>query len=191
MKRTLYVSAAVAVVLMAGGPVAVATATTTDTARTAAAVTATQDDVTAQEAAAAALKEYPGIVESLDQDGTVWHVDVIGKGENSHAEVEVDATGKATVENTDKDGHSSDRMALVSAKVTADQAMKAALAAHPGKVTTVEWDNDGNNHQWWHVEVKGVGDKTWDGRVDATTAKVTTSTDSDSNSDSGDEDQNN
>ncbi|WP_030720835.1 PepSY domain-containing protein [Streptomyces sp. NRRL S-237] len=195
MKRTLYVSAATAVVLMAGGPVAVAAATTADTARTVTAATAVPADVTAQEAAAAALKEYPGIVESLDQDGAVWHVDVISKGEHDHAELEVDANGKVTVENKDNDGHSSDQMALLTAKVTAAQAMKAALAAHPGKVTTVEWDNDDNGTRYWHVEVKGSGDKTWDGRVDATTAKVTTSTDSDSNndsdSDSNDEDQDN
>ncbi|MFF4431480.1 PepSY domain-containing protein [Streptomyces sp. NPDC001513] len=191
MKRTLYVSAATAVVLVAGGPVAVAAAATADTARTVTSAAAVPGDVTAEAAAAAALKKYPGVVESLDLDGTVWHVDVISKDGKGHAELEVAADGTVTEENRDTDENAAEHKDLIAAKVTAEQAMKAAVAAHPGQVTTVEWDNDDNSAYYWHVEVKGADNKTWDGRVDATTAKVTTSTDSDSDSDSNDNDDNN
>ncbi|MEV6679641.1 PepSY domain-containing protein [Streptomyces erythrochromogenes] len=186
MKRTRYVSAATAVVLMTGGPVAVATAAAADTARTVAAtVLAVPAQVTAQEAAAAALKHYPGVVESLDLDGAVWHVDVISKDGKGHAELEVSASGAVTQQNRDDDENAAENKALTSAKVSAEQAMKAALAAHPGQVTTVEWDDD-DGAASWHVEVKGKDGKTWDAQVNPTTGKVTQS-DSDSDDD-GDDD---
>ncbi|WP_328739246.1 PepSY domain-containing protein [Streptomyces erythrochromogenes] len=193
MKRTRYVSAATAVVLMTGGPVAVATAAAADPARTAAAApVAARADVTAESAAAAALKHYPGVIESLDKDGSVWHVDVIGKDGKGHAELEVSASGSVTGQNRDTDENAAENKALVSAKVTAQQAMKAALAAHPGQVTTVEWDDDDGTASW-HVEVKGKDGKTWDAQVDPTTGKVTQSgSDADSDDDGdGDGDGNN
>ncbi|MFJ7774009.1 hypothetical protein [Streptomyces yangpuensis] len=79
MKRTRYVSAAAAVTLIVGGPATAAAAVSADAARTATAAPALRADVTAEGAAAAALKHYPGVVESLDKDGSVWHVDVISK----------------------------------------------------------------------------------------------------------------
>ncbi|MFF3727082.1 PepSY domain-containing protein [Streptomyces erythrochromogenes] len=184
MKRTRYVSAATAVVLMTGGPVAVATAAAADTTRTAAATAAVPAQVTAQEAAAAALKHYPGVVESLDLDGAVWHVDVISKDGKGHAELEVSASGAVTQQNRDNNENAAENKALTGAKVSAEQAMKAALAAHPGQVTTVEWDDDDGTASW-HVEVKGKDGKTWDAQVDPTTGKVTQS-DSDSDDDGDD-----
>ncbi|MFE5720077.1 PepSY domain-containing protein [Streptomyces erythrochromogenes] len=184
MKRTRYVSAATAVVLMTGGPVAVATAAAADTTRTAAATAVVPAQVTAQEAAAAALKHYPGVVESLDLDGAVWHVDVISKDGKGHAELEVSASGAVTQQNRDNNENAAENKALTGAKVSAEQAMKAALAAHPGQVTTVGWDDDDGTASW-HVEVKGKDGKTWDAQVDPTTAKVTQS-DSDSDDDGDD-----
>ncbi|MGW6615477.1 PepSY domain-containing protein [Streptomyces erythrochromogenes] len=188
MKRTRYVSAATAVVLMTGGPVAVATAAAADTTRTAAATAAVPAQVTAQEAASAALKHYPGVVESLDLDGAVWHVDVISKDGKGHAELEVSASGAVTQQNRDNNENAAENKALTGAKVSAEQAMKAALAAHPGQVTTVEWDDDDGTASW-HVEVKGKDGKTWDAQVDPTTGKVTQS-DSDSDSDDDGDDNN-
>ncbi|MFF7295054.1 PepSY domain-containing protein [Streptomyces sp. NPDC008265] len=179
--RTLYVSAATAVVLMAGGPAAVASAATADTARTAAAAAAVPAQVSAEEAAAAALKHYPGVIESLDLDGAVWQVDVVSKDGRGHAELEVSATGAVTEQNKDTNENAAENKPLTGAKVTAEQAAKAALAAHPGQVTTVEWDDDGTAS--WHVEIKGKDGKTRDVQVDHATGKVTTS-----GSDSGDSD---
>ncbi|MFD5621171.1 PepSY domain-containing protein [Streptomyces yangpuensis] len=185
MKRTRYVSAAAAVTLTVCGPVTAAAAVSADAARTVAAAPALRADVTAQGAAAAALKHYPGVVESLDQDGSVWHVDVIGKDGKGHAELEVSASGAVTEQNRDTDGNAAGSKALVSAEVTAEKAMKAALAAHPGQVTAVEWDDDDGTASW-HVEVKGKDGKTWDAQVDPTTGKVTRSgSDSGSGSDDG------
>ncbi|MFD4243213.1 PepSY domain-containing protein [Streptomyces sp. NPDC058525] len=185
MKRNLYVSAAVSVVLMAGGPVAAAAAAAADTARTAPAAAAPMVDVTAEAAIAAALKNYPGVIQSLDRDGNTWDVDVITKDGKGHAELQVDAaTGAVTRQNVDTDEDADKHKDLLAAKVTAEQAAKAAVAAHPGQAWTVEWDSqDDGRAAAWHVEVRGADGKTWDASVDATTAKVTTQ--SDSGNDSG------
>ncbi|MFI8501074.1 PepSY domain-containing protein [Streptomyces sp. NPDC085524] len=180
MKRNAYIAAAASVVLIAGGPAAAAAAASADTARTAPAAVAPAD-VDAQAAAAAALKTYPGVVESLDKDDAVWHVDVIGKN-GKHAELTVDTrSGKVFTENADDDSDDSGgNKALLAAKVDAQQAMKAALAAHPGKVWSVEWDDDGGA-AYWHVEVKESGGKTWNAHVDPTTGKVTAASDDNDN----------
>ncbi|WP_412076694.1 PepSY domain-containing protein [Streptomyces xanthophaeus] len=187
MKRNVCISAAAAVVLMAGGPVAAATAAAADTARTVPAAAVARVDVTAEGAADAAVKHYPGVVESLDRDGSVWHVDVVSKDGKSHAELELNAEGAVTQEDKDANEDADEHKALLAAKVTAGQAAKAALAAHPGQVWQVEWDDgdDGGQAPYWHVEVRAADGKTSDAAVDATTAKVT-SPPSDSD---GDDDQ--
>ncbi|MFF8260576.1 PepSY domain-containing protein [Streptomyces virginiae] len=184
MKRTRYVSAAASVVLIVGGPVAAA-AVSSDAARTVTAAPALRADVTAQGAAAAALKHYPGVIESLDKDGSVWHVDVISKDGKGHAELDVSASGAVTEQNRDTDENAAENKALVSAKVTAEEAMKAALAAHPGQVWSVQWeDGDDGKAPYWEVEVKSSDGKTWNAHVDHATGKVTQSgADSDSDGD--------
>lgn len=187
MKRNVYISAAAAAVLLAGGPAA-AVAAPADAVRTApAAAAAPLGDTTAEGAAAAALKDYPGVIESLDREGNAWHVDVITKDGKGHAELKVDAaTGKVTRENVDTDEDAGEHKDLLAAKVTAEQAVKAAVAAHPGEAWAVEWDSDDDNGKAasWHVEVRGSDGKTWDGSVDATTGKVTDRSDR-SDSDDG------
>ncbi|MEU9251069.1 PepSY domain-containing protein [Streptomyces sp. NPDC048270] len=184
MKRNVYVSAAASVVLVVAGPVAAATAAPADTARTAPTAVAPLVDVTAEAALAAALKNYPGVVESLDREANVWHVDVITKDGKGHAELEVDAaSGAVTRRNVDTDQDSNEHKDLLAAKVTAEQAAKAAVAAHPGQVWTVEWDSDDDGRAAsWHVEVRGSDGKTWDASVDASTGKVTEQADSDGDS---------
>ncbi|WP_329379146.1 PepSY domain-containing protein [Streptomyces sp. NBC_01351] len=176
MKRNAYISAAAAVVLTVGGPVAAAAAASADTARAVTAVAAVPTAETAEEAAAAALKHYPGVVESLDKDGTLWHVDVISKDGKGHAELEVAADGAVTERNRDTNQDANEHKELLAAKVTATQAMKAALGAHPGQVWSVNWqdDEDGNAH-YWEVEVRSADDKTWNVHVDHATGKVTQS----------------
>ncbi|MFE4259488.1 PepSY domain-containing protein [Streptomyces sp. NPDC056883] len=189
MQRTTYVSAAAAVVLALGGPVAAAAtaAAAAPTALTAA--TAARADVTAEAAAAAALKASPGVIESLDRDGAVWHVDVVSK-DGTHVELEVDAvSGGVTKENQDDEQKADDYASLLAAKVTAEQAMKTALAAHPGKVWSVEWDDDDDNGRaaTWNVEVKTADGKTQNVHVDTATAKVVSSdSDGDGNDDGND-----
>lgn len=188
--RTLYVSSAAAVVLLVGGPVAAAAASTADAARTgpAAASALLRAGTDADGAASAALQKYPGTIESLDKDGSIWHVNVIGKN-GGYAEVIVDGTsGSATVGNTEQNGDNGNEYAgLVAAKYNAQQAIKAALAAYPGTVWSVSWDNDdndnGSQHRYWDVEIKSGG-RTTNVHVDPTSGKATTSN-SDSNNDSG------
>lgn len=186
MQRNTYVSAAAAVVLALGGPVAAAATATAATPTTLTAATAARADVTAEAAAAAALKASPGVIESLDRDGAVWHVDVVSK-DGTHSELEVDAaSGSVTKENQDDEEKADDYAALLAAKVTAEQAMKTAVAAHPGKVWSVEWDDDDDNGRaaTWNVEVKTTDGKTQNVHVDTATAKVVSS-DSDDNDDDG------
>ncbi|MEV6729008.1 MULTISPECIES: PepSY domain-containing protein [unclassified Streptomyces] len=188
-KHKAYVASAAAVVLAFGGPVAAAAAHTADAARTASSAASARADVDAEGAAAAALKKYPGVVESLDKDNAVWHVDIIGK-DGKHAEVTVDSrSGNVSTDNADdgSDDGSGGNKELLAAKVTAQQAMKAAVAAHPGQVWSVEWDDDDDNgSRYWNVEVKSGG-KTTNVHVDATTGKATVSG-SDSDGDDNDND---
>ncbi|MFZ3500428.1 PepSY domain-containing protein [Streptomyces sp. 5.8] len=188
MKRTLYVSsAAAAAVLLVAGPVAAAAASTAEaaTGRLSAPLRAAVD---AEGAAAAALKSHPGVIESLDKDGPVWHVNVIGKDGGTDTELLVTAaTGAVTVENTDQNDEDGDEdAALVAAKVTAQQAMKAAVAAHPGQVWSVQWDDDddNNNTTYWDVEVKSGGSTT-NVHVDPTSGKATVSHSDSDNDDNG------
>ncbi|MFE9927468.1 PepSY domain-containing protein [Streptomyces sp. NPDC005533] len=191
MKRNVFVSAAASVVLLTAAPLATAATASADPARTVPASAAARADVSAEQAIAAALKNYPGVVESLDRDGNIWHVDVITKDGKGHAELEVDAaTGKVSRQNVDNDENPGEHKGLLAAKVTAAQAAKAAVAAHPGTTWTVEWDSDDDSGKapYWHAEVKGSDGKTWNASVDPTTGKVTAQTDSDSNSDSDSDD---
>ncbi|MCY0927621.1 PepSY domain-containing protein [Streptomyces sp. H27-H1] len=185
MQRNTLVSAAAAVVLALGGPVAAAATATADTAKTVPAATAARADVTAEAAASAALKANPGVIESLERDGSVWHVDVISK-DGTHSELEVDsASGGVTKENQDDEQKADDYAGLLAAKVTAEQAMKAAVAAHPGKVWSVQWDDDDDDNgraAYWDVEVKTTDGKTQNVHVDTATAKVLSSN-SDDNDD--------
>ncbi|MET9606171.1 PepSY domain-containing protein [Streptomyces sp. NPDC006512] len=191
MKRNLYVSAAASVVLMAGGPVAAASAASADTSRSVPASTAAaRADVDAEGAAAAALKHFPGVVESLDKDGAIWHVNVIGKDGVTNAELEVSATGAVKERDKDRDDNSSENARLSGAKVTAAAAVKAALAAHPGTVLSVDWDDDNNGAApHWNVEVKTKDGKTANFDVNATNGKVTASSDDGDNDNDSDDGQ--
>lgn len=190
MKRTLYVSSAAAVVLLVGGPVAAAAASTAEAARTVPASAALLPAVVdAEGAAAAALQKHPGVIESLDKDGSVWHVNVIGKdGSDTELLVNVDS-GAVVVENTDEnDDGGNENTDLLAAKVTAQQAMKAAVAAHPGQVWSVEWDdNNGSGRtDYWNVEIRSGG-TTQNVHVDPTSGKATVShSDNDNDNDEND-----
>ncbi|MFJ5633285.1 PepSY domain-containing protein [Streptomyces goshikiensis] len=189
MQRSTYISTAAAVVLMVGGPVAAAAAATSGAAGTPSAATAAaRADVDATGAAEAAVKHYPGTVVSLDKDGAVWHVDVIGKN-GKHAELTVDTrSGKVFTEHADSDDddNAQEKKQLLAAKVNAQKAVKAALAARPGQVRSVDWDDgDNGGARYWDVEIqpKGGG-ATRHVHVDATTGKATvSSSDSDSDDD--------
>ncbi|MEU9415297.1 PepSY domain-containing protein [Streptomyces sp. NPDC048272] len=187
MKRNVIISAAAAAVLTVGGPTAAALAATGDTARTTTTATAARADVTAESASDAALKHYPGVVESLDKDGAVWHVNVIAKN-GKNAEVEVSTAGKATTRDTDNDNNGNEYAPLIAAKVNAKKAMAAALAANKGAVVwSVDWDDDDDNGStYWDVEVKAKDGTTKHVHVDPTSGKVTASS-----SDSNDNDDDN
>ncbi|MBT2472049.1 PepSY domain-containing protein [Streptomyces sp. ISL-66] len=187
MQRYTYVSAAAAVVLALGGPVAAAATASADTAKAPSATTVARAEITAEAAASAALKAHPGVIESLNRDGAVWHVDVISK-DGTHAEIDVDAaSGGVTKESQDDEQRAKEYADLLAAKVTATQAIKTALAAHPGKVWSVDWyDADNGRAAYWNVEVKTTNGKTQKVHVDTATAKVVPS---DNNGNDGEDGQ--
>ncbi|MCX4781103.1 PepSY domain-containing protein [Streptomyces sp. NBC_01264] len=193
MKRTLYISsAAAAAVLLVAGPVAAAAASTAEAATgSLSAPLRAADD--AEGAAAAALERHPGVIESLgsrDENGSVWHVNVIGEDGSNKELLVTGATVTVRHSNQDSDDRDEDA-ALVAAKVTAQEAMKAAVAAHPGQVRSVQWDDDGdNNTTYWDVEVKS-GDSTTNVHVDPTSGKATVShSDNDNDNDENDSNDN-
>ncbi|PVE12251.1 PepSY domain-containing protein [Streptomyces scopuliridis] len=147
--------------------------------------------LTASEAAAAALKEYPGAVASVERDDDGerhWEIDLFGKDSRRH-ELRVDAaTGTVRVDRDDDgdDDHRDDRAALRAASVDVHRAMAAALASVPGTVTSAEIDDDHNGR--WEIDVRGEDGRTHELNVHAKTGKVTVDRDDDSRDDHGDDD---
>lgn len=152
--------------------------------------------VTAEQAAAAALGQHPGKVESVelddddDDDGSSvarhWEVDVIGKNGKWY-DLRVDAaTGTVRVDNDDDDDNDDDRheRALVNgADVDARGAAAAALKKHPGTVTSIESDDDDRKAGHWEVTVRG-DDGAWHAvTVDMTTGAVAADRDDDDRDD--------
>ncbi|MEU3466571.1 PepSY domain-containing protein [Streptomyces sp. NPDC006687] len=188
MKRNVIICTAAALALMAGGPVAVAAAATGDAARAVTTAAAARADVTADGAVDAALKHYPGVVESLDQDGSVWHVNVVAKN-GKEAEIDVSGSGKAATRDSDTDTDGNEHASLIAAKVDAKRAMKAALAASPGKVTSLDWDDgDNGGTPYWNAQIKGSDGQTRSVHVDPTSGKATTAPASSNDHDSDNDD---
>ncbi|MFJ8748090.1 PepSY domain-containing protein [Streptomyces sp. NPDC102441] len=151
------------------------------------------------EAVGAALKAVPGTVTEaeLDDDDdssrTVWELDVYGSDKVWH-DVTVDAAnGKVVSDREDDDNDDRDRHAPRSASVSLGAAVKAALGAQPGTVTSVDLDDndDGDDGRRgalrWDVDVSGKDGKEHELHVDAKTAKVTVDHDDDHHDD-GDDD---
>ncbi|MFD7220549.1 PepSY domain-containing protein [Streptomyces sp. NPDC059892] len=151
--------------------------------------------LTASEAAAAALREHPGAVASVERDddgGRHWEIDLFGKDNRRH-ELRVDAaTGSVRVDRDDDgdddrdDDHGDDRAALRAASVDVRRAVAAALASVPGTVTSAEIDDDHDGR--WEIDVRGEDGRTHELNVHATTGKVTVDRDDDGGDDRGDDD---
>ncbi|MFJ2649679.1 PepSY domain-containing protein [Streptomyces sp. NPDC087420] len=133
---------------------------------------------TASEAAAAALKKYPGAVSSVDRDddrGSVWEVELLGKDGRWH-ELRIDAAGTVRADDRhDDDGdddreNRDERAALGAATVDAQEAAAAALASVPGTVTSVDLDDD--HASAWDVDVRGKDGRTHELTVHTKTGQV-------------------
>ncbi|WP_329232947.1 PepSY domain-containing protein [Streptomyces sp. NBC_01460] len=202
MKRKIAIATLTAAVLVGGGLVTTAAFADSDSGsrddRTATADRAADGTkeqrtgrTTVDEAVGAALKAVPGTVTEaeLDDDDdsrTVWELDVYGSDKVWH-DVTVDA-GDGTVlsDREDDDNDDRDRHAPRSAAVSLDAAVKAALGAQPGTVTSVDLDdNDDDDDDGkrgaprWDVDVAGKGGQEHELHVDATSGKVTVDRDDD------------
>ncbi|MEU3205587.1 PepSY domain-containing protein [Streptomyces cyaneofuscatus] len=136
--------------------------------------------------AVAALKSVPGTVTDaeLDDDDddhggrTVWELDVHGSDKKWH-DVTVDATtGKVLKTREDDDNDDRDRHAPRSAPVALNAAADAALKTAPGRITSIDLDDDDDdgrrgNVLRWDVDITGKDGKHHELKVDAKTAKVT------------------
>ncbi|MEU0134350.1 PepSY domain-containing protein [Streptomyces sp. NPDC006296] len=204
MKRNIAVATLTAAVLVGGGLVTTAAFADSDDAakgakddRTASADRSAGDGAAAgkpatagraglDEAVAAALKAAPGTVteaERDDEDGrAVWELDVYGSDRVRH-EVTVDAAdGKVLSDRKDDttdEGDDHEGRAARSAAVSLDAAVRAALDARPGTVTSVDLDDDHEDDgragrtPHWEVEVTGGNGERHELHVDARTGKVT------------------
>ncbi|MEU2430647.1 MULTISPECIES: PepSY domain-containing protein [unclassified Streptomyces] len=159
MKRTFVIGTVAAAALVGGIGYASA----------APAPVAAPNGVTAAEAAAAALKKVPGVVDSVDRadHSRGWEVDVLGK-DNRWYDIVVRPDGTVRHVALDRDGDNGDRGALRSAKTTAGQAAAAALKAVPGKVTSIDFSEDDGRYRW-DVEVRDAAGREHDLVVDART----------------------
>ncbi|MGW0786759.1 PepSY domain-containing protein [Streptomyces sp. NPDC002911] len=214
MKRNIAIATLTAAVLVGGG--LAATAAFADSAgsvkddRTAVAdrVAGSTGERTAErkterltvdEAVGAALKAVPGTVTEAgldddddDRDRAVWELDVYGSDKVWH-DVSVDArNGTVLSDREDDDNDDRDQHASRSAAVSLDAAVKAALAAQPGTVTSVDLDDDDDRRGAlrWDVDVAGKDGKQHELHVDAKSGKVTVDQDDDNddNDNDGDDD---
>ncbi|ALC27480.1 PepSY domain-containing protein [Streptomyces sp. CFMR 7] len=160
--------------------------------------------ITLDQAVAAALKSVPGTVTEaeLDDDDddhggrTVWELDVHGSDKKWH-DVTVDATtGKVLKTRQDDDNDDRDRHAPRSAPVTLNAAADAALKTAPGRITSIDLDDDDDdgrrgNVLRWDVDITGKDGKHHELKVDAKTGKVTVDRDDDGDDDRDDADDRN
>ncbi|MER7940168.1 MULTISPECIES: PepSY domain-containing protein [unclassified Streptomyces] len=218
MKRNTAIAALTAAVLVGGGLATTAafadsdgtrTDDSTASAGTAAGRTGAGQAVTEKtgkagrttvdEAVGAALKAVPGTVTEAeldddDDDGgrTVWELDVYGADKVWH-DVTVDAGSGKLLSDREDDNGDRDRHAPRSAAVSLDAALKAALGAQPGTVTSVDLDDDDDDDgrrgaPRWDVDITGKDGKQHELRVDAKSGKVTADHDDDHDDDSDDRD---
>ncbi|MFD9756919.1 PepSY domain-containing protein [[Kitasatospora] papulosa] len=188
MKRNIAVATLTAAVLVGGGLVATAAFADSDSGgkddRTAAADRAA-GRVGVDGAVAAALKAVPGTVTEAERDEddddrarAVWELDVYGSDRVWH-DVTVDASSGKVLSDREDDGDDRDRHAPRSSAVSMDAAVKAALGAQAGTVTSVALDDDGDDDDrgerapHWDVDVTGKDGKQHELRVDAKSGKVT------------------
>ncbi|MFD6992681.1 PepSY domain-containing protein [Streptomyces sp. NPDC059943] len=157
--------------------------------------------LTAAQAAAAALKQHPGKVESVDLDdddddddrssaGRHWEVDIIGQ-DGKWYDLRVDASTGAVRADNDDDDDDDDRQerdAVRGAQVDAGEAAAAALKKHPGAVTSIDSDDDDRKADHWEVTVRGDDGRTHEVTVDMSSGKVAADRDdSDDRDDDGDD----
>ncbi|MFD3924004.1 PepSY domain-containing protein [Streptomyces sp. NPDC058595] len=158
--------------------------------------------LTAAQAAAAALKQRPGKVESVDLDddddddrssaGRHWEVDIIGQ-DGKWYDLRVDAsTGALRADNDDNDDDDDrhERAAVRGAEIDAQGAAAAALEKHPGAVTSVDSDDDDRKAGHWEVTVRGDDGRTHEVTVDMSSGAVAADRDdNDDRDDHGDDDR--
>ena len=157
--------------------------------------------LTVDEAVGAALKAVPGTVTEAeldedddDRDRVVWKLDVYGSDKVWH-DVTVDARNGTVLSDREDDGNDDrDRHAPRSSAVSLDAAVKAALGAQPGTVTSVDLDDDNDDDNGragaprWDVDVAGKDGKEHELHVDAKNGKVTVDHDNDNDNDGDDDD---
>lgn len=122
----------------------------------------------------AALAKHPGEIISLEaevEDGkATYEFDIKGK-DGKEWEVECDAkTAKLIEEEEEVDAQ--DPRFKGKAKVSLEDAKKAALAAKPGEVIETETSLESNGNVSYEFDIKGKDGQEWEVEVDAVSGKV-------------------
>lgn len=123
----------------------------------------------------AALKLHPGIVETVEAelDGGVAQYEFDIKGiDGKEWEVEVDArTGKVREVEQEVE-NANDPAFKAKAKVTQDEARKAALAKYPGEVVGEEFSLMANGNPSYEFDIKTKDGRELEIEVDAVTGQL-------------------
>lgn len=123
----------------------------------------------------AALKKHPGEVLTLEAEiekgRPIYEFDIKG-ADGKEWEVECDAkSGKLTEEELEvADGE--DPAFKSKAKVSLEDAKKAALARRPGEIVEIEYSIESDGTPSYEFDIKAADGTEWEVEVDAVTGKV-------------------
>lgn len=122
----------------------------------------------------AALAKHPGDVQTLEAEiekgKPIYEFDIRGK-DGKEWEVECDAkSGKVTEE--EEELTAEDPRFKSKAKVTLDDAKKAALAVHAGEVIETEYSIESDGGISYEFDIKTADGKEWEVEIDAVTGKL-------------------
>jgi uncharacterized membrane protein YkoI len=122
----------------------------------------------------AALTKHPGDVQTLEAEiekgKPIYEFDIRGK-DGKEWEVECDAkSGKVTEE--EEEIAADDSRFKSKAKITQEEAKKAALAIHAGEVIEKEYSIESDGSISYEFDIKAADGKEWEVEIDAVTGKL-------------------
>jgi len=122
----------------------------------------------------AALAKHPGEVQTLEAEiekgKPIYEFDIRGK-DGKEWEVECDAkSGKVTEE--EEEVTADDPRFKSKAKVSLEDAKKAALAVHAGEIIETEFSLEASGNPSYEFDIKTTDGKEWEVEVDAVTGKL-------------------
>lgn len=124
---------------------------------------------------AAALAKFPGQVLSVEAEiekgRPIYEFDIKTK-DGKEMEVECDARSGKLTEVEEEVENPSDEAFKAKAKITEEEAGKAALERRPGEVVDVEYNVESDGTPSYEFDIVDKDGKEWEVEVDAVTGKI-------------------